>query len=91
MQGPRLRRPLDSAGSVVPTLAILGGLDALVPPADVEQLRAAWTGRPDCRIVTYPDADHGFVHDPARPTHRADDAADAWSRVLEFLLADRVT
>jgi len=91
MQGPRLRRPLDSVESVVPTLAILGGLDALVPPADVEQLRAAWTGRPDCRIVTYPDADHGFVHDPTRPTHRADDAADAWSRVLEFLLADRVT
>ena len=30
-------------------------------------------------------ADHGFVHDPDRPAHRAADAADAWNRVLEFL------
>jgi carboxymethylenebutenolidase len=87
MQGPRLRRPLDRAADVVPTLAILGGVDPLVPPADVEALRTAWAGRPDCRIVTYPEADHGFVHDPARPTHRADDAADAWTRVLGFLTA----
>ena len=31
-------------------------------------------------------AEHGFIHAPERPTHRADDAADAWRRVLAFLL-----
>jgi len=87
MQGPRMRRPLDTAAAVVPTLAIFGGVDTLIPAADVDALRAAWADRPDCEIVVYPDADHGFLHDPARPTHRADDAADAWSRVLSFLTA----
>jgi len=56
--------------------------------ADIEALRAAWSDRPDCEIVVYPEADHGFVHAPERPAHRADDAADAWRRVLAFLLPD---
>ena len=85
MQGPRMREPLATAPTVVPTLAILGGVDALIPPADVDALRAAWADRPDCEIVLYPEADHGFLHDPSRPTHRGDDAADAWERVLGFL------
>ena len=59
--------------------------DAMVPLADVEALRAAWAGRDDCEIVVYPGAEHGFVHDPDRPIHRADDAADAWRRSLAFL------
>jgi dienelactone hydrolase len=36
-------------------------------------------------VVTYEGADHGFVHDDSRPTHRADDAADAWRRAVDFL------
>jgi carboxymethylenebutenolidase len=88
MQGPRMRRPLDTAAEVVPTLAIFGGVDALVPPSDVDALRAAWSDRPDCEILVYPEADHGFLHDPARPTHRPEDAADAWERVLAFLRGD---
>ena len=85
MQGPRVRLPLDAAATVVPTLTLLGGVDALVPPADVDALRGAWADRPDCEIVVYPEADHAFVHDPARPVHRSDDAADAWTRALSFL------
>lgn len=85
MQGAKMRRPLDTASSVVPTLTVLGGIDPLIPPADVEALRTAWADRPDCEIVVYPEADHGFLHDPTRPTHRADDAADAWERILTFL------
>jgi carboxymethylenebutenolidase len=85
MRGLRTREPLDTAAHVVPTLAIMGGVDGMIPPADVQALRDAWADRPDCEIVVYPDADHGFLHDPARPTHRADDAADAWARVLAFL------
>jgi dienelactone hydrolase len=33
----------------------------------------------------YPEADHGFVHAPERPSHRPDDARDAWKRALAFL------
>lgn len=84
--GPRTVQPLDRASEVCPTLAIFGGLDTSTPEADVEALRAAWANRPDCEIVVYPEADHGFVHAPERPTHRADDAADAWKRALAFLL-----
>ena len=65
--------------------AVFGGHDSYTPAADIEALRAAWADRPDCEIVVYPDADHGFVHAPERPAHRADDAADAWRRVLAFL------
>jgi carboxymethylenebutenolidase len=83
--GPKLREPLATAAEVCPTLAIIGGRDHFTPPADVEALRAAWAHRPDCEIVVYPEAEHGFVHVPERPAHRADDAADAWRRTLAFL------
>jgi carboxymethylenebutenolidase len=84
-RGPNLREPLDSAADACPTLAIFGDQDPWVPAADVDALRAAWAERSDCEIVVYSGADHGFVHDPERPAHRADDAADAWHRVLTFL------
>jgi carboxymethylenebutenolidase len=64
-----------------PTLAIVGGRDPYTPPADVEALRAL----PNVEVVVYPEAEHGFVHDPTRPAHRPDDAADAWRRTAEFL------
>jgi carboxymethylenebutenolidase len=83
--GPGLREPLATAADVCPTLAIFGGRDSYTPPDDIEALRAAWVDRADCEIVVYPDAEHGFVHVPERPAHRADDAADAWRRVLAFL------
>ena len=37
-------------------------------------------------MVRYPSAEHGFVHDPDRPAHRADDAADAWRRAIAFFV-----
>lgn len=64
-----------------PVLAIVGGRDGYTPPDDVEALRAL----PNVEVVVYPEADHGFVHDPERPAHRPDDAADAWRRVAAFL------
>lgn len=78
--------PLAGAAHTCPTLAIFGGVDSLTPAADIEALRAEWADRPDCEIVVYPEADHGFVHDPERPAHRAADAADAWRRALAWML-----
>jgi carboxymethylenebutenolidase len=83
--GPTTREPLDVVADMCPTLAIFGGQDPYTPAADIEALRAAWADRPDCEIVVYPDAEHGFVHAPERPAHRADDAADVWRRILAFL------
>jgi len=73
-----LRRP-----EACPTLAILGGRDPYTPPDDIQKLRAL----PDVEVALYPEAEHGFVHDPDRPAHRPEDAADAWRRVFEFLRA----
>jgi carboxymethylenebutenolidase len=83
--GDDLREPLDTAGDACPTLAIFGTADPYTPAADIEALRAAWKDRPDCEVVVYEGAEHGFVHDADRPAHRSDDAVDAWSRVLRFL------
>jgi len=84
-KAPGQRDPLDTATEVCPTLAIFAENDAFVPLADVDALRAAWANRPDCEVVVYPGAEHGFVHDPDRSIHRAEDAADAWRRTLGFL------
>jgi carboxymethylenebutenolidase len=77
--------PLDVAADACPTLAFFGDVDPFTPPDDIEALRTAWSGRSGHEIVVYAGADHGFVHDPDRPAHRPDDAADAWRRTLAFL------
>jgi carboxymethylenebutenolidase len=80
------RDPLDLAAEMCPTLAIFGSEDRWTPPADIEALRAAWSNRDDCEIVVVEGADHGFVHDPDRPVHRAEDAAALWARALAWML-----
>ncbi len=62
------------------TLEIVGTADDFTPPADVEALEA--TG---ATVVRYEGAEHGFVHDPDRPAHRPEYAADAWDRVVAWL------
>jgi carboxymethylenebutenolidase len=64
-----------------PTLAILGGKDRWTPADDIDKLRAL----PNVHVAFYPEADHGFAHDPDRPAYRADDANDAWRRAEEWL------
>jgi len=86
-RGPGQREPLESAGDACPTLAFFGDADPWTPAADIDALREVWAGNPVHEIVVYAGADHGFVHDPERPAHRADDAADAWTRTLSFLRA----
>jgi carboxymethylenebutenolidase len=86
--GPHIADALARAVDVCPTLAIFGGADPWTPADDIAALRAAWHERPECEIVVYPEADHGFVHAPERPAHRPDDAADAWRRTLAWLGTD---
>lgn len=76
--------PLDALArpQCCPVLAICGGRDRFTPAADIEALRAAGA---HVTVRFYPEAEHGFVHDPARPAHRPDDAADAWRWVVEYL------
>lgn len=70
---------LDADG-VAPILHLHGTDDPWVPADDSAALEAI-----GAEVVRYDGADHGFVHDPSRPAHRPDDAADAWSRVTAFL------
>ncbi len=81
-KGPGQGEPLEllRAGNPCPLLAVIGTADPFTPPDDVAALEAA-----GAEIAPYVDAEHGFVHDPARPAHRPEDAADAWARVFDFL------
>jgi len=81
-RGPGQGEPLEllAEGDPCPLLAVIGAEDPFTPPDDVAALEAA-----GAVTVVYAGADHGFVHNPVRPAHRPDDAADAWARVVEFL------
>ena len=65
-------------------LAVVGTTDPYTKPEEVDELAA--TG---VTIAAYEGADHGFVHDPARPAHRPDDAKSAWLRVNDWLWRER--
>jgi carboxymethylenebutenolidase len=69
-----------SAAGACPTLEIAGTVDPWLPVDDLAALEGAGV-----EVVRYEGADHGFVHDPSRPAHRPDDAADAWRRVIAHL------
>lgn len=79
------RDPLDmlQKPGACPTLAILGGNDTYTPPDDIAKLRELG----NVEVALYAEAEHGFAHAPDRPSHRADDAADAWHRATQFLLS----
>jgi carboxymethylenebutenolidase len=78
--------PLEVADAMCPTLAIFGSADSYTPAADIDALRAAWHDRADCEIVVIEGAEHGFVHDPDRPGHRATDAAECWDRAINWIV-----
>jgi len=79
--GPQQEQPLDClARRTARVMAVVGTEDHWTPPEDLAALENAGV-----TVVSYAGADHGFVHDPSRPAHRADDAADAWDRALAFL------
>jgi dienelactone hydrolase len=84
-RGPGHREPLDLLASGHPdrVLAIIGDRDPYTPAGDVAAL-----GEHGVHVVRYPEAEHAFAHDPSRPAHRADDAADAFARVRAWVADD---
>jgi carboxymethylenebutenolidase len=81
-RGPGQADAVDAvrADGTCAVLAIIGTADVWTPAGEVAELEAA-----GAEVVRYEGAEHGFVHDPDRPAHRPDDAADAWRRVVDFL------
>lgn len=80
------RHPVDVAAELhAPVLGLYGGQDQGIPVADVEmmldELRRA---EKPSDIVLYPDAPHAF-HADYRPSYRAEEAADGWNRLLDWL------
>ncbi len=81
----RMRPLIDEADRIrSPILGLFGAEDQGIPPGDVETIRA----RLDAldvphEIVVYPGAGHAFFCD-ARSAYRAEAAADAWRRVLDW-------
>ncbi|MCX6514178.1 MAG: dienelactone hydrolase family protein [Actinobacteria bacterium] len=82
--GPKQAEPISclKAGNADRVLAIIGSQDPYTPPTQVNELRDAGV-----TVVEYEEAAHGFAHDPSRPAHRAEDAADAFSRTHRWLLS----
>lgn len=79
--GPAQHDAIDTVRNAnAPIMGIFGTEDPYCPTEHLDELEA--TG---AVVVRYQGAEHGFVHDPQRPAHRRDDAADAWRRVAEFL------
>jgi len=70
---------LTEPGAAANLLAIVGGADPFTPVEHVAELEGA-----GATVVSYAGAEHGFVHDPHRPTHRPDYAEDAWRRVVDW-------
>jgi carboxymethylenebutenolidase len=79
--------PLDLAPRLgCPYLGLFGAEDALIPPADVEELRRLLTeAGKTFEIRTYPGAGHAFFNDTRPDAYRPDAAADAWPRAVDFL------
>ena len=62
-------------------LCLFGEKAALIPPAQVDAIRAALSrAGTDHEVVVYPGADHGFFCDQ-RATYQKEAAEDAWKRV----------
>ena len=79
--------PLEMAPQLeCPYLGLFGADDALIPQADVDELREILTrtGKTfDVRV--YPDAGHAFFNDARPDAYRPAAAADAFPRAVRFL------
>jgi carboxymethylenebutenolidase len=80
-----LSAPADEAPRFgCPVLAIYGGADAGIPPEARDAFARALVGAGiEQRSVVYPDAPHSFFDRKA--AEFADDSADAWRQILDFM------
>lgn len=79
--------PLAMASDLsCPYLGLFGREDAIIPNADVDELRAvlARAGK-SFEIVSYPNAGHAFFNDTRADAYRPEASADAWPRAVAFL------
>lgn len=81
-KGPGHGEPLDylRRGHAERVLAVIGCKDTWTPADQVAKLRELGV-----TVAEYAEAEHAFAHDPSRPVHRADDAADAFARARAWL------
>jgi len=84
--GPLVTDPEQLKKINAPILGIFGGQDRGITPDDVKKFQQALTqlGK-KVEIKIYPDAGHAFENPNNKQGYRADDAADAWKRTLDFL------
>jgi carboxymethylenebutenolidase len=69
-----------------PILGLFGGQDKGIPPTDVRKFEQDMKGMGKKIDVTiYPEAGHAFENPNNKTGYRAEDAADAWKRTVEFL------
>jgi carboxymethylenebutenolidase len=69
-----------------PWLGLYGEQDALISPAEINDLRAAAArAAAPTELVSYPGAGHAFHSDDRAALYRPDAAHDAWARALAFL------
>jgi carboxymethylenebutenolidase len=79
--------PLELAPRLgCPYLGLFGADDALIPPADVDELEGILS-RAGKRftIRRYPGAGHAFFNDTRADAYRPEAARDGWTRALGFL------
>ena len=71
-----------------PILGLFGGQDKGITPADVHKFEQDMhkLGK-QIEAHIYPDAGHAFENPNNKAGYRAQDAADAWNRTVEFLAA----
>ena len=72
-----------------PILGIFGGKDRGIPVEDVKKFEQTLKGMSKkIDVVIYPDAGHAFENPSNKAGYRADDAADAWKKTVDFLAAN---
>jgi carboxymethylenebutenolidase len=78
--------PLDLASKLAcPYLGLFGAEDAIIPLADVEELRSILQReKKNFEINIYPGAGHAFFNDSRPDAYRPEAAADAWPRCVAF-------
>jgi len=81
------KSPLDLApGLGCPYLGLFGAEDALIPAADVDELRSILERAGKTFVTrTYPGAGHAFFNDTRADAYRPEAVADAWPRAVAFL------